>query len=88
VVPWVIPLFATKSVDKLRSDAEYGYGLKRSLTAFDLVLLGVGGIIGTGIFVLTGRAAAANAGPAVALSFTSPPSPPPSRACATPRWRP
>ena len=39
------PLFATKSVDRLRSDAEYGYGLKRSLTAFDLVLLGVGGII-------------------------------------------
>jgi APA family basic amino acid/polyamine antiporter len=64
------PLFSTKSVDKLRSDAEYGYGLKRTLTAFDLVLLGVGGIIGTGIFVLTGRAAAANAGPAVALSFT------------------
>ena len=63
------PLFATKSVDKLRSDAEYGYGLKRRLGARDLVLLGVGGIIGTGIFVLTGRAAAANAGPAVALSF-------------------
>jgi APA family basic amino acid/polyamine antiporter len=64
------PLLATKSVDKLRSDAEYGYGLKRSLGAFDLILLGIGGIIGTGIFVLTGRAAAANAGPAVALSFT------------------
>jgi APA family basic amino acid/polyamine antiporter len=64
------PLFSTKSVDKLRSDAEYGYGLKRTLTAFDLVLLGVGGIIGTGIFVFTGHAAAANAGPAVALSFT------------------
>jgi APA family basic amino acid/polyamine antiporter len=63
-------LFSTKSVDKLRSDAEYGYGFKRTLTAFDLVLLGVGGIIGTGIFVLTGRAAAVNAGPAVALSFT------------------
>jgi APA family basic amino acid/polyamine antiporter len=64
------PLFSTKSVDKLRSDAEYSYGLKRSLGAFDLILLGIGGIIGTGIFVLTGRAAAANAGPAVALSFT------------------
>ena len=35
----------------------------------DLVLLGIGAIIGTGIFVLTGRAAAVNAGPAVALSF-------------------
>jgi APA family basic amino acid/polyamine antiporter len=63
------PLFFTKSVDKLRSDAEYSYGFKRSLGAFDLILLGIGGIIGTGIFVLTGRAAAANAGPAVALSF-------------------
>ncbi len=63
------PLFATKSVDKLRSDAEYSYGLKRHLGAFDLVLLGVGGIIGTGIFVLTGHAAATNAGPAVVISF-------------------
>jgi amino acid transporter len=63
------PLFATKSVDQLRSDAEHAHGFKRSLTAMDLVLLGIGAIIGTGIFVLTGRAAAVNAGPAVALSF-------------------
>ncbi len=63
------PLFATKSVDQLRADSEHGHGLKRSLTALDLVMLGIGAIIGTGIFVLTGRAAAANAGPAVALSF-------------------
>jgi APA family basic amino acid/polyamine antiporter len=63
------PLFATKSVDKLRSDAEYSYGLKRSLGAFDLIMLGIGGIIGAGIFVYTGQAAAAHAGPAVALSF-------------------
>jgi APA family basic amino acid/polyamine antiporter len=62
------PLFATKSVDQCRSDAEHG-GLKRTLRGSDLVLLGIGAIIGTGIFVLTGRAAAANAGPAVALSF-------------------
>jgi APA family basic amino acid/polyamine antiporter len=41
----------------------------RELVALDLVLIGVGGIIGTGIFVLTGQAAAANAGPAVVLSF-------------------
>ena len=64
------PLFATKSLDKLRADAEFVYGLKRTLSALDLVLLGIGAIIGTGIFVLTGRAAAANAGPAVVLSFT------------------
>lgn len=44
-------------------------GLKRSLSAFDLTLLGIGAIIGTGIFVLTGIAAATKAGPAVVLSF-------------------
>ena len=63
------PLFATKSIDALEADAEEGAGLNRALTALDLTMLGVGAIIGTGIFVLTGRAAAANAGPAVALSF-------------------
>lgn len=45
------------------------YGLKRCLSAFDLTLLGIGAIIGTGIFVLTGHAAATQAGPAVVLSF-------------------
>lgn len=44
-------------------------GLKRCLTAFDLTLLGIGAIIGTGIFVLTGIAAATQSGPAVMLSF-------------------
>jgi APA family basic amino acid/polyamine antiporter len=63
------PLLATKPIDQLRSDAEHAGGLKRSLTAMDLVLLGIGAIIGTGIFVLTGRAAAVNAGPAVSMSF-------------------
>jgi APA family basic amino acid/polyamine antiporter len=43
--------------------------LRQCLTAFDLTLLGVGAIIGTGIFVLTGHAAAHQAGPAVMLSF-------------------
>ena len=43
--------------------------LRRTLSAPNLVALGVGGIIGAGIFVLTGHAAAANAGPAVTLSF-------------------
>lgn len=46
-----------------------GMGLKRCLGAFDLTLLGIGAIIGTGIFVLTGVAAATQAGPAVVLSF-------------------
>ena len=44
-------------------------GLKRCLSAFDLTLLGIGAIIGTGIFVLTGIAAAHQSGPAVVLSF-------------------
>jgi APA family basic amino acid/polyamine antiporter len=63
------PLFATKSVDKLISDAEHSHGLKRALGGVDLIMLGIGAIIGTGIFVLTGTAAAKNAGPAVSLSF-------------------
>ena len=43
--------------------------LKRTLTAKHLVLLGVGAVIGAGIFVLTGQAAANHAGPAIMLSF-------------------
>jgi len=43
--------------------------LRRTLSALNLVALGIGGIVGAGIFVLTGHAAAANAGPAVTLSF-------------------
>ncbi len=45
------------------------HGLKKCLGAFDLILLGIGAIIGTGIFVLTGVAAATQAGPAVVISF-------------------
>jgi APA family basic amino acid/polyamine antiporter len=44
-------------------------GLRKCLTAFDLAVLGIGGAIGTGIFVLTGLAAATQSGPAVVLSF-------------------
>jgi APA family basic amino acid/polyamine antiporter len=44
-------------------------GLRRCLSAMDLTLLGIGAIIGTGIFVLTGIAAATQAGPAVIISF-------------------
>src|SRR6187397_1887743 len=46
-----------------------GVPLKRTLSVWSLISLGIGCIIGAGIFVLTGHAAAANAGPAVALSF-------------------
>ncbi len=63
------PLFRTKSVDQLRESADVETGLKRALSGFDLIMLGIGAIIGTGIFVLTGTAAATSAGPAVCLSF-------------------
>jgi basic amino acid/polyamine antiporter, APA family len=66
-------LWAKKSTNELTIEAavgEDGVRLpKRSLSALDLVALGIGAIIGAGIFVLTGHAAAANAGPAVTLSF-------------------
>src|ERR671916_44443 len=63
-------LFKTKSIEKLVGDVEHGSkALKRSLSAWDLTLLGIGAIIGTGIFVLTGTAAANQAGPAIMLSY-------------------
>lgn len=63
-------LFAKKSVDELIAQTEESeHKLKRVLGPFDLVLLGIGAIIGTGIFVLTGVGAALHAGPAVTLSF-------------------
>lgn len=61
-------LFRRKSIDQILSDG-HDSKLKRALSAFNLVNLGVGAIIGTGIFVLTGTAAALHAGPAVVLSF-------------------
>jgi APA family basic amino acid/polyamine antiporter len=63
-------LFKTKSIEQLVGDVEHGgRALRRSLTAFDLTLLGIGAIIGTGIFVLTGTAAANQAGPAITMSY-------------------
>ena len=57
-------LLRTKSIEQLVGDAEHGgKALRRTLTAMDLTLLGIGAIIGTGIFVLTGTAAANQAGP-------------------------
>jgi APA family basic amino acid/polyamine antiporter len=61
-------LFQRKSVEQIQSDLEHGE-LKRSLGALNLVLLGIGCIIGTGIFVLTGLAAAQYSGPAITVSF-------------------
>jgi APA family basic amino acid/polyamine antiporter len=64
-------LFVKKSIAELKAEAAVsGEGtLKRTLSAANLTSLGIGAIIGAGIFVLTGHAAAANAGPAIALSF-------------------
>lgn len=67
-------LWVRKSIAELQAEAaeEHGEGqagFKRTLSAWNLVLLGIGAIIGAGFFVLTGHAAAANAGPAITLSF-------------------
>jgi APA family basic amino acid/polyamine antiporter len=61
-------LFWRKSIEQLRSDAASG-NLRRALGPVQLTTLGVGAIIGAGIFVLTGQAAAQHAGPAIVLSF-------------------
>ena len=61
-------IFLRKSVGQIQSEHETGE-LKRTLGALNLVLLGIGCIIGTGIFVLTGRAAAQFAGPGIMVSF-------------------
>src|SRR5205823_1093874 len=58
-------LLRRKSVTQLQSDALTDHRLKRALGATNLTALGIGAIIGTGIFVLTGTVAAQNAGPAV-----------------------
>jgi APA family basic amino acid/polyamine antiporter len=60
--------FTKKSLEALHADAERGL-LKRSLGPLNLTALGIGSIIGTGIFVLTGTAASQNAGPALVLSM-------------------
>lgn len=63
-------LFRKKSIDALlRETDQKEVSLKKDLGAFDLTMLGIGAIIGTGIFVLTGVAAAKHAGPALVLSF-------------------
>ena len=62
-------LLRRKSVTDLQAEALTDHSLKRALGALNLTMLGIGAIIGTGIFVLTGTVAAQNAGPAVVLSF-------------------
>jgi APA family basic amino acid/polyamine antiporter len=63
-------LFATKPLERIMSESEGGeHQLKRTLGATSLIALGIGAIIGAGLFSLTGLAAAQNAGPAVVLSM-------------------
>lgn len=62
-------LFATKSLERIRAESEIEHGLKRTLGPVQLVALGIGAIIGAGLFSLTGIAAAHHAGPAVTFSF-------------------
>ncbi len=63
-------LFITKSMTKLMDEStDKEHGLRRSLSALNLTTLGIGAIIGAGIFVLTGQAAAQYAGPAIVISF-------------------
>lgn len=62
-------LWRTKSIEFIEEEANSGIKLERSLGAFSLVLLGIGAIIGAGLFSITGIAAAQNAGPAIVISF-------------------
>jgi amino acid transporter len=62
-------LFATKSLEILQAEVKGENRLRRVLGPISLTALGVGAIIGAGIFVMTGRVAAQDAGPAVVLSF-------------------
>ncbi|MFJ9797107.1 amino acid permease [Streptomyces sp. NPDC101145] len=65
-------LFRTKTVEQsIRDTEEPEHALRRSLSALDLTVFGVGVIIGTGIFVLTGKVAKETAGPATALAFVA-----------------
>ena len=71
---WLRKSIAVLEAEAAEPDAQAmtthdGVPLKRSLSALNLVSLGIGEIVGAGIFVLTGHAAAANAGPAITLSF-------------------
>ena len=79
-------LLKCKPLDMLMHEAsETGeHSLKRALGPVNLITLGIGAIIGAGIFVLTGSAAAQYAGPAIVLSFVLAGSAVSSPACAIP----
>lgn len=62
-------LFSKKPMDVLQAESGSASSLKRTLSRTNLIALGIGAVIGAGIFVLTGQAAAQYAGPGVAISF-------------------
>ncbi len=62
-------IFRTKPIDSLLAETKGKESLSKSLGSFELTMLGIGAIIGTGIFVLTGIAAANYSGPALVISF-------------------
>ncbi|HXU28537.1 MAG TPA: amino acid permease, partial [Bacteroidia bacterium] len=62
-------LFRKKSIEQLLGNAADNKGLKKTLGAGSLIALGIGAIIGAGLFVRTAAASAEAAGPAVTLSF-------------------
>jgi len=65
-----LSLFATKPLERILDESEEGeHSLRRSLGPGALIALGVGAVIGAGIFTLAGHAAAQNAGPGIVLSF-------------------
>ena len=76
-------LFRRKHAADLQVEARTDKSLKRALGPVNLTALGIGAVIGAGIFVLTGQAAAKYAGPAIVISFVWPGSPARSPACAT-----
>lgn len=65
----MVDLWRRKSITALQKEAQTHTGFKRMLGPVNLTAIGVGAVIGAGIFVLTGKAAADYAGPAVVLSF-------------------
>src|SRR4051794_23439140 len=64
-----VDLFQTKSLDRMLAESAGRNELKRSLGPVDLVALGVGAVVGAGIFTITGVAASANTGPGLVISF-------------------
>ncbi|NCY22041.1 amino acid permease [bacterium] len=69
-MPLLAKLLRTKQIDHLQNEAKEEKGFVKALGPWQLTFLGIGAIIGTGIFVLTGTTAAQHTGPALVLSFT------------------